>query len=111
MRTYKVIRGPHFDADTKMVVTDSYYEQLHHLISCKEKNNVILADYLQTALCFFFSYETCSFAGREIINTRKQRKKLQCTLKVFYFLLNKFVFFVEHFLLNMFVEYVLFIFC
>jgi len=54
MRTYKVIRGPHFDADTKMVVTDSYYEQLHHLISCKEKNNVILADYLQTALCFFF---------------------------------------------------------
>jgi len=35
MRTYKAIRGPHYDADTKMAEPEPYEKQLLHLISCE----------------------------------------------------------------------------
>jgi len=35
MRTYKVTRGSHYDADTTMAVPEPQSKQLLHLISCK----------------------------------------------------------------------------
>jgi len=35
MRTYKVTRGPHYDADETLLVQEPYWKQLLHLISCE----------------------------------------------------------------------------
>jgi len=35
IRTYKVTRGPHYDADATMAVPQPYKKQLLHLISCE----------------------------------------------------------------------------
>jgi len=35
IRSYKVTRGPHYDADATMAVPQPYKKQLSHIISCE----------------------------------------------------------------------------